>query len=804
MGGSTKKSLHSNFWSGGASQDKLGHDAQRDLLPCNVNISPIENSSRRVTDTTDSLVLDDEIIQEIRPDRSPVHVISAKSLPAILDRFRQRPLPDVSVVFPWLHGADLSISYEQSLFFGVRPTTPRGPGNFRNIMLVRQSYPATAVLNSSSPKSNSSTESQKIKQTAVLTGSVDTDRVITRNETPKFHQIAPMHNINIRAFSMQVQLVATASDIIVYGGGINDEQLLADAEAISAAQIHYRETQRNRRNTLVYRTFVVSEPFEEIERSLPQLVAITSSGVVRNRLMDLAKEERRVMESMSRATEIHPHVFLGNTSDALGCRLLHFDEALNLVPVGPPRSPPGDNTRKYSLIIETTDRASPPSLNLLENVATYLSNADWQHSGYALHIEVPSGSAALVAPLSTDSPYWSQSTGSINGYGRSPLIESYQMYANIVRLIHRLVNSAQQHIVLLTCGDGYTETSSLALAYIAYTESIGLPDALLRMYRQSRSYYIFSEEFQSLQRFIDWHKRNTAGTPKNLAGLVTLEAHKDPENANSPASSTSSSTLTASKTPSDAKPLHDWFYAPMFNGTFPSRILPHLYLGDLNDAFNAPLLRALGITHVVSVGENPHLDQYKDEFKTHYISGIADDGIDGLWESGLLARASEFIEDAHQTPNGKCLVHCRVGVSRSATVCIAHVMSHLGVSLPEAYVYVRARRLNIVIQPNVRLMYDLWRYERMLWLAAKGPRSDKLARSDSAVYVSSNTRKQRHGKNTDSDDCLLPERVVDSLAVTKTGTGAGETLERTIMDYELGWASMTGAIDMLNKLCGFG
>ena len=48
---------------------------------------------------------------------------------------------------------------------------------------------------------------------------------------------------------------------------------------------------------------------------------------------------------------------------------------------------------------------------------------------------------------------------------------------------------------------------------------------------------------------------------------------------------------------------HSWFNDPRFDGSFPSRVLPFLYLGNLNHAANVYMLHALGITHVVSVGE---------------------------------------------------------------------------------------------------------------------------------------------------------------------------------------------------------
>jgi dual specificity MAP kinase phosphatase len=64
--------------------------------------------------------------------------------------------------------------------------------------------------------------------------------------------------------------------------------------------------------------------------------------------------------------------------------------------------------------------------------------------------------------------------------------------------------------------------------------------------------------------------------------------------------------------------------------------------------------------------------------------------------------------------NGKILIHCRVGVSRSATITIAYVMRHLNRSLVSSYLFVRARRLNVIIQPNLKFMYELLQYEQKL------------------------------------------------------------------------------------------
>ncbi|KAF9473800.1 hypothetical protein BDN70DRAFT_908748 [Pholiota conissans] len=188
-----------------------------------------------------------------------------------------------------------------------------------------------------------------------------------------------------------------------------------------------------------------------------------------------------------------------------------------------------------------------------------------------------------------------------------------------------------------------------------------------------------------------------------------------------------------------------WFNDPRFDGSFPSRVLPFLYLGNLNHASNVYMLHALGITHVVSVGEcalvpPPHhingataaschrpgpgahfvpgkgpggqgslwIEEREGRIKVLDIKGVCDDGIDTL--EPQLEPICDWIDKARQE-GGQVLVHCRVGVSRSATVTIAYVMKHLDLPLVDAYLIVRSRRLSVLIQPNMRLLYNLCGWE---------------------------------------------------------------------------------------------
>ncbi|KAF9181986.1 tyrosine/serine/threonine protein phosphatase pps1 [Haplosporangium sp. Z 767] len=177
----------------------------------------------------------------------------------------------------------------------------------------------------------------------------------------------------------------------------------------------------------------------------------------------------------------------------------------------------------------------------------------------------------------------------------------------------------------------------------------------------------------------------------------------------------------------------EWFYHPEFEGSFPSRILPFLYLGNLAHASNPGLLKSLGIRYVLSVGEEAHgLDTAYDDtlrvdgaegtgcggkatdqsrFMVKLVDDMYDNGVDSLWRH--IENCVEFVDEARKA-NSKILIHCRVGVSRSATIVIAYLMAHYNLSLVDAYLMVRARRLSVIIQPNLLFMYELLQWEQRL------------------------------------------------------------------------------------------
>lgn len=75
--------------------------------------------------------------------------------------------------------------------------------------------------------------------------------------------------------------------------------------------------------------------------------------------------------------------------------------------------------------------------------------------------------------------------------------------------------------------------------------------------------------------------------------------------------------------------------------------------------------------------------------------------------------------------HSKCLVHCKMGVSRSASTVIAYAMKEFGWPLEKAYNYVKQKRS--ITRPNAGFMRQLSEYEGILdarWVTARIGRTE--------------------------------------------------------------------------------
>lgn len=138
----------------------------------------------------------------------------------------------------------------------------------------------------------------------------------------------------------------------------------------------------------------------------------------------------------------------------------------------------------------------------------------------------------------------------------------------------------------------------------------------------------------------------------------------------------------------------------------PVSILPFLYLGNANHAAQKDLLDTLGITAILNVSKTCPVYKNCYEYKTIAIDDNERENISSHFDDAI-----KFIDDV-KSRNGKILVHCRAGISRSATICIAYLMRKYEYTLDQAYEYTKKRRA--AISPNFNFLGQLLALESEL------------------------------------------------------------------------------------------
>uniref|UniRef100_A0A8C9WV13 Protein phosphatase Slingshot homolog 1 n=1 Tax=Sander lucioperca TaxID=283035 RepID=A0A8C9WV13_SANLU len=153
----------------------------------------------------------------------------------------------------------------------------------------------------------------------------------------------------------------------------------------------------------------------------------------------------------------------------------------------------------------------------------------------------------------------------------------------------------------------------------------------------------------------------------------------------------------------------------------PTLIFDHVYLGSEWNASNLEELQESGVGYILNVTRE--IDNFfPGTFCYHNIRVYDEDATD------LLAHWNEtynFIVKAKKN-SSKCLVHCKMGVSRSASTVIAYAMKEFGWSLEKAYNFVKQKRS--ITRPNTGFMRQLAEYEGIL--DASKQRHNKLWHPD--------------------------------------------------------------------------
>ncbi|KAK2766930.1 tyrosine/serine/threonine protein phosphatase pps1 [Arachnomyces sp. PD_36] len=534
----------------------------------------------------------------------PIYSIDAHTLVSALDQLATQPLPDPKLVFPWLHGLHPDNHMQLAFFVTRRRSQRRTPKCFRAITIVKVGGDLG---------------------TARLKGAIAPEEILSPTGSG-FLEPDPPEGFSVRNFQIQASKLASLSDIIVYGeDGAHPEDVMELAENIAMAQKDWRKRFDNGFESPIFNTFVLSSSFKEIENDYPDIVAVGSRGELTGHVMDFFQWERLEMCNMSKASEISHNVWQGPTPDP--ATLYDHEELL------------------FDVYIEASDIANIPSMRQLRAIGARVDEGPQR-------LEFPSSGSVMP-------PSWSQ----------NDIRDFIETCRWIYKLAHpegtgQLVDAdgdtsmtshkAKSRRILIHCGDGYTESSLLAVGYFMFAEGVPVHEAWLKLHcEKQRNFFAYSSDVNFLM------------------GIQQQILEESPATGG----------RNVSRIPDPA-------WLSRMDGSLPSRILPYMYLGNLPHANNPELLRALGITRILSVGEpvswHPSTLEQWGEDNLLLIDQVQDNGIDPL--TGEFDRCLEFI---------------------------AEVMASLGLSFPRAYCFVRARRLNVIIQPHLRFVYELLKWEEL-------------------------------------------------------------------------------------------
>ncbi|RMY68377.1 hypothetical protein D0862_14989 [Hortaea werneckii] len=763
-------------------------------------------SSTHLVETT-SLLYPPSGFEKIT-NEPPTYSISAEKLSQAIDHLATQPLPAAEQVFPWLHGLHPENQLQLAFFTARKKSLRRTPKCIRGLTIVK----AGGDLSHSR-----------------LKGAIAPDEILyplkpgrdrkSGDEAADFLDVDPKDGFSVRNFHIQTY------------------------------------------------------EYLQIEAVYPELVALDSEGCIANAAVDFFHSERVEMCSMTAASEISHNVWLGPTPDP------SVDLSSSALPSFPSSSSSSSSTQQqqpeepptFDIMVEASDIAQipePKAFKLLDDLLQRKANAElaenaipqleFPASGAILpptwsQAEVdgllatcawiyrqahtpPSPSCSAASPTSTrrDSKL-SLSGGGAGGAdadadedGDIPMDSSTSSPSSPLTTTNPAAGAEKGHRILLHCTDGYTESSLLALAYYMYAEGVPAHTAWVVLHRDlGRNFFAYASDVALLRaiqpRILQSSPRHSSYSSSSSSSSSSVGAAGGGEGG--------LSTLLCPPTPA---------WLEKMDGSFPSRVLGHLYLGNLGHANNPGLLRELGIGQVLSVGEPvawgcgegedggekrgeqgdevvvgddggwwkrenlmfvdqtqdngvdplmgqfgpcldfigmfaffffslsflfvlffvfyfpppPFLDcRYSSPFLSSsppfclflfypiwlYIKHCSDDFAVHRLCSALIHLScfptpypesfplNHFTQSPHENPltnpslfpntekgrrtGTSTLVHCRVGVSRSATICIAHVMRHLNLSFPRAYCFVRARRLNVIIQPHLRFVWELMKWE---------------------------------------------------------------------------------------------
>ena len=194
--------------------------------------------------------------------------------------------------------------------------------------------------------------------------------------------------------------------------------------------------------------------------------------------------------------------------------------------------------------------------------------------------------------------------------------------------------------------------------------------------------------------------------PSSNNFVVTINATKNNENKNE-----INFTQDGKKAKRECELCHIFVEAYLYRThhmNHPTQILKFLYLGNYKHSSDNKELKKLKINYILNCAIECHNYNLPKNVKELHLKVKDIDTFEILYYFDI---ANEFINKC-KLMGGICLVHCKLGVSRSTTFVIAYLMKYANLTTDEAFEFVKNKRSSI--KPNDGFMRQLRMYEKIL------------------------------------------------------------------------------------------
>ena len=126
-----------------------------------------------------------------------------------------------------------------------------------------------------------------------------------------------------------------------------------------------------------------------------------------------------------------------------------------------------------------------------------------------------------------------------------------------------------------------------------------------------------------------------------------------------------------------------------------------MYLSNYEIAKNNKILLELGITHIINLSQDNCLNINEKQY--HYLSfNLKDNNFENI--ECIFFLCYEFIENCKKN-NGKILIHCFKGISRSVAIIMSYLIIDKKISSNEAFKYIQNKRK--ISNPNLGFLFQL-------------------------------------------------------------------------------------------------